>query len=192
MTEQIVDMTTGEVLSETLPDATLAIAPSAPGVSLIKSIDDLGRIAKMLALSGYFADAKDVSQCAVKILTAIELGFPILSSMTGIHIIKGKPSLSGNLIAAKIKNSGRYNYKIREHTALICTIEFFEKWDTSWESVGVSSFSIEDAKKAGLNGENWNKYPRNMLFSRAISNGYKWFTPDIFLGTSVYCEGEIE
>ena len=37
-----------------------------------------------------------------------------------------------------------------------------------------------DAKKAGT--KNLEKFPRNMLFARAMSNGVKWFTPDIFSG----------
>jgi hypothetical protein len=39
---------------------------------------------------------------------------------------------------------------------------------------------LEDAKKAGT--KNLDKYPKNMLFARAISNGVKWYTPDVFAG----------
>lgn len=35
------------------------------------------------------------------------------------------------------------------------------------------------------------KFPRNMLFARALSNGVRWFCPDVFYGNSVYVEGEI-
>jgi hypothetical protein len=35
------------------------------------------------------------------------------------------------------------------------------------------------------------KFPRNMLFARCISNGVKWFCPDIFLGAPVYTPEEL-
>jgi hypothetical protein len=57
------------------------------------------------------------------------------------------------------------------------------------ESIGVSKFTIEDAKKAGT--KNLDKYPANMLFARAMSNGVKWYTPDVFNGP-VYTPDEIQ
>jgi hypothetical protein len=57
-----------------------------------------------------------------------------------------------------------------------------------------SEFTIEDAKKAGLltsgNRGSWEKYPRNMLFARALSNGAKWHCADIF-GGPVYVPEEM-
>lgn len=46
-----------------------------------------------------------------------------------------------------------------------------------------------DAAKAGT--QNMGKFPRNMLFARCISNGVKWFCPDIFLGAPVYTPEEL-
>ncbi|RDT44717.1 hypothetical protein DXF87_27490, partial [Enterobacter roggenkampii] len=34
------------------------------------------------------------------------------------------------------------------------------------------------------------KFPKNMLFARAMSNGVKWFTPDVFSGP-VYTPEEL-
>lgn len=158
----------------------------------INSMDDLARMGSMLSKCGYFADAKDASQCAVKVLAGLELGIPTFASMTGIYIIKGKPSLSANLMAAMVKKSIKYNYKIIDLDASICQLEFFE----NKESVGESTFTLEDANKAGLakgpNSHNWTNYTRNMLFSRAISNGIKWFCPDLFMGAPVYTPEELE
>ncbi|NBO17384.1 MAG: hypothetical protein EBV07_00610 [Proteobacteria bacterium] len=55
--------------------------------------------------------------------------------------------------------------------------------------IGNSTFTIEDAKKAGT--KNTDKFPRNMLFARAMSNGVKWYTPDVFAGP-VYVPEEME
>jgi hypothetical protein len=166
-------------------------AVSVAGSLQIQTVDDLSRIAKMMAASGYFQDSKDVAQAGVKIMAGLELGFPAFASMTGISIIKGKPVMGANLMAAAIKRSGKYTYRVRNHTAENCTIEFFERMN-EWESIGIAEFSIEDAKAAGLSGnDNWRKYPKNMLFARTISNGVKFFCPDIFLGSPVYTPDEL-
>ena len=45
---------------------------------------------------------------------------------------------------------------------------------------------------AGLDSNtNWRKYPRNMLFARAISNGARWYCPDLFGGSPVYTPDEL-
>jgi len=55
--------------------------------------------------------------------------------------------------------------------------------------IGNSTFTIEDAKKALT--KNIDKFPKNMLFARAISNGVKWYCPDIFSGP-VYVPEEMQ
>ena len=51
---------------------------------------------------------------------------------------------------------------------------------------------MKDASAAGLtNKDNWKKYPRNMLFARAISNGQKWYAPDVYNGVTVYTPDEM-
>ena len=51
---------------------------------------------------------------------------------------------------------------------------------------------MDDAKAAGLTSkDNWKKYPRNMLFARAISNGQKWYAPDVYNGVTVYTPDEM-
>jgi hypothetical protein len=149
----------------------------------LPSMTDLGTL---LAKSGYFQDARDMSQAVVKILAGQELGFGPIASMTGVNIIKGKVALSANLMAAAIKRSGRYNYRVKKLTETECEIHFYE----GQEMVGPSSFTIADAKKAGLSGVNWSAYPKNMLFARALSNGAKWYCPDLS-GGPLYTPDEL-
>lgn len=148
---------------------------------------DLMTLGKVFATSGYFADARDQAQAVVKILAGQELGIGPVASMTGIYVVKGRVTISANLIGAQIKRSGKYDYRIVELTHEVCKLDFFEKG----ERVGDSSFTLEDAQTAGLGGgENYRKFSRNMLFARAISNGAKWFCPDIFSGP-VYTPDEL-
>jgi hypothetical protein len=114
--------------------------------------------------------------------------------MSGLHIIKGKAVLAANLMAAAIKRAGKYDYRsaVNDDEA---RIEFRQRTvDGGWETIGITSFTMDDAKRAGLGGDNWRKYPKAMLFARAISAGYKQHCPDALGAAPVYVEahGETE
>jgi len=142
----------------------------------IMPVNDIMVMAKTFAESGMFTDAKAMGQAFVKIQAGQEIGVPPFAAMSGIHIIQGKPTLGAGLIASAIKGSGKYDYFVKELTEKNCSIEFLQ----GTKSIGISSFSIEDAKKALT--KNIDKFPKNMLFARAISNGVKWYCPDVFAG----------
>ena len=156
---------------------------------IVRSVDDLARIGKMMAVSGYFQDAREAAQAAVKVQAGMEMGFGPFTSMTGIHIIQGRPSVGANLMASAVKTNPRYDYRVREMTDQVCRIEFFEIIGGKRESIGVSEFTLADGKKAGT--KNLDKFPRNMLFARAMSNGIRWFCPDAFNGSTVYTPEEL-
>lgn len=150
------------------------------------SLSELGNV---LTKSRYFNDATDASQAIVKVLAGRELGIGPIASMTGIHIIKGKPALGANLLASCLKRSGRYDYRVKEMSDKSVVIEFYEVANGKrGELLGVSSFSIAEAQKAGT--QNLDRFPRNMLFARAMSNGVRWYCPDI-TGGPVYTPEEL-
>lgn len=168
--------------------ATRSVAPVAMRTDNLDTLT----VAKMLAESGFFGEVRQAGQALAKMLAGQELGMGPIASLMGVYYQQGKVSYSANIMAAAIKRSGIYTYRIRLHDATICDIEFFERGD----SLGHSVFTIEEARQANLlssgqNKGNWEKYPRNMLFSRAMSNGCKWFTPDIFGGATPYTPDEI-
>jgi len=125
------------------------------------------------------------------------MGFSPLVSMTKINVISGKISLSAELMASMIKRSGEYDYKIVKHDDSECSIQFYRKSEKGY----LSTFTIEDAKKAGLmkGGSGWEKYPRAMLFSRALSQGARIECPHLLngaytaeeMGAEVNEEGEV-
>lgn len=141
--------------------------------------------ATALQKSGYFSDAKSEAQAIVKVMAGAEAGLPPFASMSGIHVIQGKPTFGANLIATLIKQHPNYNYRVLEMTDTVCRIQFFEHG----EKCGVSEFTAQDAKRAQV--KNMNKFPKNMLFARAISNGSKWFCPDVFGGAPAYTPDEM-
>lgn len=148
-------------------------------------ISELMSMAKAFAESGMFADTKSAAQAIVKIQAGQEIGIPPFAAMTGIHIISGKPTIGAGLIASRVKGSGKYDYKVVQQDEKACSIDFYQ----GKEMIGNSTFTIEEARKAGT--KNMDKFPKNMLFARAISNGVKWYCPDVFSGP-VYVPEEME
>jgi hypothetical protein len=67
---------------------------------------------KAFAESGMFTDVKSAAQAIVKIQAGQEIGIPPFASMTGIHIIQGKPTIGAGLIASRVKGSGKYDYRV--------------------------------------------------------------------------------
>lgn len=178
----------------------------------VSSPQDLQKVGELLSKSGYFADAREAAQAAVKVMAGGELGFGPFASVTGVHIIKGKPSVGAGLMAAAVKRSAKYDYEVIEHTDKVCKIAFFKKQveadilalkrrlavgeltkaqylDTlAILAMGISEFTIEDARKAQC--QNLDKYPRNMLFARAMSNGFRWYCQDL-TGAPIYTPEEL-
>lgn len=156
-----------------------------------QTLDDTWRVAKGFALSGYFQDAKSAEQALVKIMAGAEMGLSAFQSMTGIHVISGKPVVGAGLLAAMVDQHPDYEYVVTwepdQATATACTVTIFK----NGEAKGDSRFSLEDAKRAGLSQQNWSKFPSNMLFARAMSNAVRWYAAGV-TGTSVYVEGEIQ
>jgi hypothetical protein len=159
----------------------------------IRSMDDLARVADMFARSGLFRDTADAAQAGVKIMAGQAWGIDPFSSMVGIALIQGKPVIGAGIMAAKVKGHPKYDFLVRRLDEDGCSIEFFQ----GERSLGVSTFTMDDAKNAGYAGkQNYRQTPRNMLFARALSNGVRWYTPDVF-SSSVYTpedfnqEGEV-
>lgn len=152
---------------------------------IVKSAADALTIGETFFKSGMFSDIKSAQQAVVKIMAGAEMGISPFAAMSGIHIIQGKPTVGAGLMAARVKGFGKYDYKVLDHSDKICSIEYFQ----GANSLGVSTFTIEDAKKAGT--KNLDRFPKNMLFARAMSNGVKWYTPDIY-ENPVYVPEEME
>lgn len=155
---------------------------------IIRTMDDAERAALAMSRSGFFPDAKQAAQAVVKILAGAELGFGPFASMQGVNIIQNRPAIAANLIAAGIKRSGKYDYCVVTHTTQECSIDFYQ----DGQKVGNSTYTWQEAINAQLTTkDNWKKYPKNMLFARAISNGQKWYCPDAFGGSAVYTPDEL-
>lgn len=154
---------------------------------LINNMDDAFRLAEMVAKSRMFKDAEDAGKAMMKILAGREMGFTPMQSLRGIHVFDGKVEMGAGLLAAKIKASTKYDYQVIRSDDKGTELQWFE----GGNPVGASSFTMDDAKRAGLAGKsNWMKFPGDMCFARALTQGQRRYCPDVALG-SVYAEGEI-
>ncbi|MBT7876942.1 MAG: hypothetical protein HN738_02550 [Gammaproteobacteria bacterium] len=169
---------------------------SENGVQL-SDLDSLQRFCKMAHASGFFGSRatgealiRELAQAAVKVEYGLEIGLKPISALMNVYTVDGKPSLSSGAIGGLIRKSGKYTYTVSS-TDQQCTIEWFERYNGQREPLGQSSFNMEDAKKAGLAGRNpWKRYPKAMLFARALTQGARMFCQDIFLG-GVYTPEEL-
>lgn len=155
-------------------------------------IDRLYRIAKALAMSRMFKDVTQAEQAFAKILLGRDLGISPTRAMMSIDLVRGNIQMRAVLMASFVREHVDYDYRILEHTEEKCSIEFSRYFDKKWEVMGVSTFTIEDAKQANLIKKDgaWETAPRNMVFARAMSNGVRWWCPDALGGIPVYTEGD--
>lgn len=173
----------------------------------VRSLDDVKRLSLIFIGSGMFAsdnggmsEEQQMYQAGVKIIAGVEFGIQPFAAMRGINLIKGKAEMSANLMAAKVKAHPKYDYTVEQLDRDGCRLIFWEipyprAPRSEWAKLGPSDFNAEDARLAGLstgkNADTWRKFARNMYFARAISNGVRIYTPDVFYGAPVYVEGEI-
>lgn len=172
------------------PSKDVAVARKT-GLGL--TLREMTWVGKVFYKSGMFTDTRDEAVAIVKIMAGQEIGLPPFEAMTGINLIKGRPTLAATTIASKIKGSRKYDYRVKVATELKSQIDFYEvEPDGKRTSIGTSVFTIEQAKAAGLaDKDNWKAYPEDMLFARNISRGARRFAPDVF-GAPVYTADEID
>ena len=135
--------------------------------------------AEILVRSGLLpVEIKTAAAAVAVMLTGRELGLGPMQSLRSIYIVKGKPSLSAQLMAALILRDG-HAYKIIESTNSRCEIAFVRRGGQTY----VHEFVLEDAKRAGLLGGNvWQAYPKALLWSRCMSAGARAAMPDVLAG----------
>lgn len=148
------------------------------------SIREMSFVANEMMQAKMFPDITSAHTAFVKIMAGAEMNIGPFQAMAGIHIIQGKAVVGGGLLAGLVKASPKYDYDVLEQTDKVCKLQFRQ----GKMVLGVSEFTLEDARKAGT--KNLEKFPKNMLFNRAMSNGVKWYCPDVTSGP-VYVEGEI-
>jgi hypothetical protein len=169
----------------------------------INTLDSLNSMEEMMSFSKVLVDSKIVpfstaEQVATVVLQGRELGLSPVTALYNIYFIENKPTLSVHSIAALLKTNGIAFKLIKDAVTigegdsadLVTTIRFYYN-----STIGKgnhakivtfeqdSTFTWRDAAAAGVTSKaNWQKHPKAMLYSRAMSQGARRVAPDVLMG----------
>lgn len=147
-----------------------------------KSIDEAMRFAELLSKSSIVP--KDFMGNPGNILVAVqwgmELGLQPMQAMQSIAVINGRPALWGDAVIALVRSSPlcEYIYETDDGTTATCRVK------RRGEEEQVRTFSMDDAKTAGLAGKTgpWSQHPKRMRQMRARAFALRDVFPDVLRG----------
>lgn len=156
----------------------------------MRSFQESERLAEAMHSSRLFKTASKEAALAV-VLFGEEVGLGPISALMNVQIIQGKPTLGASAVGALIQRSGRFAFRVGGLDDQHAAIDFYERRDDQWIALGTSTFTLDDARRAGLGGSpTWKAYPRAMLHARALTAGARQFCPAVTLG-SIYDPEEL-
>jgi hypothetical protein len=145
--------------------------------------------AGVLVKTGFLPAAiKTPEQAMAIMLTGRELGIPPMQALRGVNVIQGTPAIKPELMLALcVQRIRGFKYRFADcddkSATFVCS-----RPEMSQEYV--STFTLDDAKRAGLLGkENYSKWPANMLRWRAVGNALHVVAPDVLVG--IYTPDEL-
>lgn len=150
-----------------------------------KSLEEAMRFAEILSKSSIVP--KDFAGNPGNILVAIqwglELGLQPMQAMQNIAVINGRPALWGDAVIALVRSSPlcEYIYETDDGHTATCRVK------RRGEEEQVRTFSVDDAKAAGLLGKAgpWTQYPKRMRQMRARAFALRDVFPDVLRGMPV-------
>jgi hypothetical protein len=154
-----------------------------------RTISEATALSTQLVQSGLLPDHIKNPQQAFAIITmGAELGLAPWAALNGINVIRGKPTISGQLMLALVRNSGKMAaFSVDERTAERCTITV----QRDGEAPVTVTFTMDEARALGLAGkDNYSKQPAVMLQWRCVAAICRLVFPDVLQGF-VYTPEEI-
>lgn len=157
-----------------------------------RTLDEAIKFAEIMSKSSIVP--KDYQGNSGNILVAVqwglELGLKPLQAMQNIAVINGRPTLWGDAVLALVRGSGlmeSFEEVIGEDEA-VCRVK--RKGEKEIER----SFSMDDAKRAGLAGKGgpWQQYPKRMLQMRARGFALRDAFTDVLRGMPLAEEAQDE
>ena len=176
--------------------AAIVLHPDAPWQHALETTDlrSTYRLAAAAFESRLFSAYGNAEAVMMAIVMGRELGLPAMTALRAIHVIKGKPVMSAQLIQGLCEQSKACRYfALVESTSELATYETHREGHPAPVRM---SFSIDDANTAGLtrpsrSGEptQWQKMPRTMLRWRCVAELARAVYPDVTMG--VYTAEEL-
>lgn len=158
--------------------------PRTDALTLARNIDGLMALGRTLLKSGLLPDSLRTPEAVVAVvIKGQELDVPPMHALSHIVMVKGKPTMSAELMRALVLRAG-HKFRVVESTAERATVEIVRRDDPGHPSR--FSFTEEDARRAGLlagNGPH-KTYPAAMKLARATSAACRAVVPDAISGIS--------
>lgn len=163
-----------------------ALQTSKPQFSLTpQSLNEALQFADMLSKSNMVP--KDYqgnpANCIIAMQWGMEIGLQPLQAMQNIAVINGRPAIWGDAMLAIVRGSGLLERITEEPTDTGCTCAVKRKG----EPEVVRTFTLEDAKRAGLAGKQgpWQQHPKRMMQMRARAFALRDVFPDVLRGVHI-------
>ena len=144
-----------------------------------------------LTFSQYLADSDLVPKdfkgkpgnCLIAMQWGSELGLKPLQSLQNLAVINGRPALWGDAVIALVMASPACEYITEDDDGETAYCRVKRKGAPEQ----VRSFSMDDARKAGLAGKPgpWTQYPKRMRQMRARSFAMRDVFPDVLRGMPI-------
>ncbi len=129
---------------------------------------------------------KSEADAVAIMLTGQELGLQPMQSIRSLHMIDGRVELSAHLMLTLMTTRLGVKFEWVESTTKVARLKL-ERPD---QAAHVEEMTIGDAERAGLASRGtWQKFPKQMLRARCISNAARAYCPEILTGC--YTTGEI-
>lgn len=160
------------------------------------AVDVLQDLQNTEALVGKLMQSKHYSKMGPEGVYALvqkakSIGMNPLEALNGgLYYVQGKVGMSTETMASLVRQAGHSVWKDSKSTDACCILHGKRK--DSGDTWHVS-FSIEDAKRAGIFKEQspWGKYPSVMCYNRAMSILCRQLFPDIIKGAG-YTHDELK
>lgn len=185
----------GEVTTQERQGQSMIPAP-APREALVsggrpaalnpRNLPEAMQLAEMIALSGMTPKAYGDSpaKVLVGIMAGAEVGLAPFQALQSIAVINGNPAIWGDGALALVLGSGLLADMREDDDGQTATCTMVRK---GRETAIVRTFSMEDAKKAGLAGKvgPWTQYPKRMRQMRARLFAIRDGFADVLKGLSI-------
>ena len=166
------------------PDNTPLLPSGMSIFPLVSEWKAISYMAKTAFSSGLLPRTVKTVEAAITIaLKGRELAIPPFQAWSHIHIIEGKPTMSGEIMLAMIyERAPDAEIDFLEISSKACRVKVRRNTKRSWTNF---AFTIQDAQNAGLLGKNnWKSYPEAMLQWRVVTKFGRAMFADILMGVS--------
>lgn len=142
-----------------------------------EAFGNIVELSKYIAETDFVPDAMRRKPAAVAsaILTGREMGVPPMAALRHIHVVKGKPGQSAELMRAQAMKAG-HEIRYVEMSDARCVVEGRRRDESDWTRI---SFTVAQAQKAKID---LGGYPEDKLVARATSRLCRRKFPDAISG----------